>query len=343
MRSHFAFNRKVAAACAVAGVTTLLNGGASAQTFIAADYATNSIYASGWTTNQNGGYGFTAWSFDGTFDGTGTNAPVEEEMTFDHSSPSDALGTAWTLFNPPGPGYGWIAVAGRGFAPLQPYQTFEVVIDNPTNVNYDGGYEVQLDSGTDNIYSNSPTSYSTTVPQVAAYTYGYFGQLGEWLVGDYYGNSYSSLYVSNTAPAGVKMDFTILPAGNYQLTMTPLNNPANAYTQVGMLENPGLPTDWMEFEFFNAPTNTIGGEFYISSMTIAGPTLNIQLAGTNTVLTWLNVSDYLSSYNMALESSTNLGPAAVWNSVPTSPAVVNGQNVVTNPIAGTQQYFRLQE
>lgn len=213
MRSHFAFNRKVAAACAVAGVTTLLNGGASAQTFIAADYATNSIYASGWTTNQNGGYGFTAWSFDGTFDGTGTNAPVEEEMTFDHSSPSDALGTAWTLFNPPGPGYGWIAVAGRGFAPLQPYQTFEVVIDNPTNVNYDGGYEVQLDSGTDNIYSNSPTSYSTTVPQVAAYTYGYFGQLGEWLVGDYYGNSYSSLYVSNTAPAGVKMDFTILPAG----------------------------------------------------------------------------------------------------------------------------------
>jgi hypothetical protein len=342
MRTCFSLNQKaLVAICATVAATILLNGHCAAQPYIAADYATNAIYASGWTTNQNGGYGFTAWSFDGTFDATGTNIPVEEGITFDHSSPSDALGTAWTLLNPPGPGYGWIAVVGRGFAPLQPYQTFEVVIDNPTNVNYDGGYEIQLDSGTDNIYSNSPTSYSTTVPQVAAYTYGYFGQLGAWLVGDYYGNSYTGLYVSNTAPAGVKMDFTILPDGNYQLTMTPLNNPTNAYTQVGMLENPSRPTDWMEFEFFNAPTNTVGGEFYISSMTIANPALNIQLVGTNAVLTWLNVSGYLSGYNMELESSTNLAQTADWNAVSTPPVVVNGQNTVTNPIADAQQFYRL--
>ncbi|HUA39318.1 MAG TPA: hypothetical protein VMA35_13080 [Candidatus Sulfopaludibacter sp.] len=342
MKSRFSFSQKIfVAASAVISATTLLSGRCSAQPYIAADYATNATYAGGWTTNQNGGYGFTAWSFDGTFDSTGTNAPVEEVMTFDHSSPSDALGTAWTLFNPPGPGYGWIAVAGRGFAALQPYQTFEVVMENPTNVNYDGGYEVQLDSGTDNIYSNSPTSYSTTVPQVTAYTYGYFGQLGEWLVGDYYGNSYAGLYVSNTAPAGVKMDFTILPAGNYQLTLTPLNNPTNAQTVIGTLKNPGLPTDWVEFEFFNAPTNTIGGEFYVSSMTVVGPALNIQLAGTNAVLTWQNMSNYLSPYNMDLEASADLGPTAVWNAVTNSPAIVNGQNVVTNPIAGTRQFYRL--
>ena len=44
----------------------MMNGNCVAQTFIAADYATNSIYASGWSAGQNGGYGFGPWSFDGT-------------------------------------------------------------------------------------------------------------------------------------------------------------------------------------------------------------------------------------------------------------------------------------
>jgi len=333
MRRHFTLNLGGATVCAVAGAITLLNGHCSAQPFIAADYATNAIYATSWSAGQNGGSGFTAWDFAGTSSG----APFEQGMTFDHSSPFDALGTSWTLYNPPGPGYGWLSEAGRGFAPLQPYQTFEVVIDNPTNAYYGNGYTVELDSGTGNGYSGN----TNTVQQVAAYTYGFFDELGEWFVGDYYGDTYIGLNVTDTAPAGVKIDFTTLPAGNYQLTMTPLNNPTNAQTQVGSLKNPGLPVDWMQFEFYNTPNYAVSNEFFISSMTIAGPTLNIQLVGTNAVLTWMNVSDYLSSYNLGLESSTNLGPAEIWNVVPTTPAVVNGQNVVTNPVAGTQRFYRL--
>ncbi len=338
MRSRFPTTQQAfAVACATIGATTLLNGRCSAQPFIAADYATNGIYASGWSAGQNGGYGFTAWDFDGT----STNFPVEQGMTFDHSSPFDALGTAWTMFNPIGPGYGWISIAGRGFAPLQPFQTFEVVVDNPTNVYYGDGYTVGLESGTGNGY----TGNTSTVGQVAAYTYGYYAYgwptNSEWLVSDHYsGNTYIGFNSSDTAPAGVKIDFTILPAGNFQVTMTPLDNPTNAQTYVGTLENPSLPTDWMQFEFYNNETNSVTNEFFISHMTIAGPTLNIQLVGTNTVLTWLNMSNYLSPYNMELKSSTNLGPTAVWNVVPTSPAIVNGQNVVTNPIA-SQQFYRL--
>ncbi len=57
-------------ACAVAGASTMMmDGSCSAGTFIAADYATNSIYGSGWSAGQNGGYGFGAWSFDGTVSG----------------------------------------------------------------------------------------------------------------------------------------------------------------------------------------------------------------------------------------------------------------------------------
>jgi len=99
MRRHFTLNRRVAAACAVAAATALWIDHCSAQPFIAADYATNATYATGWSAGQNDGYGFTAWDFDGTSSG----APIEQGMTFDYSSPFDVLGTAWTLYNPPGP------------------------------------------------------------------------------------------------------------------------------------------------------------------------------------------------------------------------------------------------
>ena len=82
--------------------------------------------------------------------------------------------------------------------------------------------------------------------------------------------------------------------------------------------------------------------FTFSSMTITGPaplTLNIQLVDTNAVLSWTTNAP---GFNLA--SSLNLGAAAAWstNNLP-SPVVVNDQNVVTNPIAGTQQFYRLQQ
>src|SRR6516225_2528156 len=89
MRSHFLLPRGVATACAVAGASTMLNGNCSAQDLIAADYATNSTYASGWTNGQNGGYGFGAWSFSGT-----DTTPAGQYQGIGSSSP---IGTAWTL------------------------------------------------------------------------------------------------------------------------------------------------------------------------------------------------------------------------------------------------------
>jgi hypothetical protein len=35
--------------------------------------------------------------------------------------------------------------------------------------------------------------------------------------------------------------------------------------------------------------------------------------------------------------------SSVWTSVSTAPVVINGQNTVTNPISGTQQFFRLSQ
>ncbi len=105
MRRHLSLNWGVAGACAVAGASTLLmDGNCAAQTFIAADYATNSIYASGWTeiTNkndrgQNGGYGFGPWNM---WHQAGPNHSGLTAM--DQTSRYDPFGTAWTLCNPYG-------------------------------------------------------------------------------------------------------------------------------------------------------------------------------------------------------------------------------------------------
>lgn len=44
-----------------------------------------------------------------------------------------------------------------------------------------------------------------------------------------------------------------------------------------------------------------------------------------------------------LQSTTNLGSSGVWTANSPAPVVVNGQKTVTNPISGTQQFFRLNQ
>jgi uncharacterized repeat protein (TIGR03803 family) len=84
-----------------------------------------------------------------------------------------------------------------------------------------------------------------------------------------------------------------------------------------------------------------GTVFSLSLLPVTPPQLAITRAGGNVILTWpTNSSGYF------LQSSTNLS-AAPWTAlpprpgVPDFPVVVNGQNTVTNPISGAQQFFRL--
>jgi uncharacterized repeat protein (TIGR03803 family) len=66
------------------------------------------------------------------------------------------------------------------------------------------------------------------------------------------------------------------------------------------------------------------------------PAMTIGISGTNLIISWpTNVATY------TLISGTNLNSSAGWNTVPASPAVINGHNTVTNPIAGKQMFFLL--
>ncbi len=84
-------------------------------------------------------------------------------------------------------------------------------------------------------------------------------------------------------------------------------------------------------------TSGDGGVFSVSlgSPTPVVPQLAILLSGTNVLLTWpTNAVDF------TLESTTDLA-AGGWNPDTNTPAVLNGQNVVTNPVLGAQNFYRL--
>ena len=72
------------------------------------------------------------------------------------------------------------------------------------------------------------------------------------------------------------------------------------------------------------------------------PQLAITFSGTNVILTWPTNYAGFDYSGFTLQSTTNL-VAPVWMTNSPAPAVVNGENTVTNPISGTQQFFRLSQ
>ena len=253
MRSHFISS--AAKACAVTGATAMLTSLCSGQ--VAIDVATDPTYSGGWAAGQNGGYGFGAWSFNGT-----DPTPAGQYQGMSSSSP---LGTAWTLLtHDPNTG---LANAGRAILEpggLQVGQTFETIIDNPTSTHFYRGWGISLNNGTD----NNPGGVSTG-QQLAAYHFEYFNY-GQWTVADLSGNTGATLYNTDTAVAGVKLDVTLTSATTYSLTMTPLGGSASPYTQTGTLIDGG-PINWIEYQLYN--TASIGlddtaDNFEISSMEI---------------------------------------------------------------------------
>src|SRR5215469_1352101 len=228
MRSHF-LPQKVTAVCAVAGAATLLGGNAPAQNFVAADYATNPTYTSGWSAGQNGGYGFGPWSFAGTDDAS-NNPDAGAQQTM---SSTAAIGRSWTLFNLATAA--GISIAGRslnGTNELQPGQTFETVFQNPSA--YGGFYTY---TGFDVLFGNGTISppAGDNAAALRVQVFNYYNLSAPWKVSDNSGTTVTPLTGPVTSTAGVKLDFTLLSTNTYSFSMTPLDNPTNAYTQTGTL------------------------------------------------------------------------------------------------------------
>ena len=65
------------------------------------------------------------------------------------------------------------------------------------------------------------------------------------------------------------------------------------------------------------------------------PWIFLTTSASNRVLMWLT-----NFTGFTLQSTTNVGSPA-WSTVSSTPAVVNEQYTVTNPVSGSQMFFRL--
>jgi hypothetical protein len=82
-----------------------------------------------------------------------------------------------------------------------------------------------------------------------------------------------------------------------------------------------------------------GGSFgngTVFSLSLPPPRLTIIPSGANVILKWP-----INAAGFTLQSTTNLISPAVWSTNSPASVVVNGQNTVTNPASGTQNFFRL--
>ena len=80
------------------------------------------------------------------------------------------------------------------------------------------------------------------------------------------------------------------------------------------------------------------GTIFSISLPVGPPQLTIKPAGSNVILSWRT-----NATGFTLQSTTNLGLSAFWITNSPAPVVVNGQNTVTNPISGIQQFYRLSQ
>ena len=86
--------------------------------------------------------------------------------------------------------------------------------------------------------------------------------------------------------------------------------------------------------------NGTSGFGVVFRLTVLPPQLAITPSGANVILSWpTNYAGFITGFT--LEFATNLVSPTVWQTNSTSPIVISGQNVVTNPISDAQMFFRL--
>jgi hypothetical protein len=112
----------------------------------------------------------------------------------------------------------------------------------------------------------------------------------------------------------------------------------------------------------NSPCINAGDNSYVTSATdldgnprVSGGTVDIGayeyqwpitpsgIPPNGIVLTWPTNNLGYDYTGFTVQSTTNLIPPLLWDTNSPAPVVINGQNVVTNPITGDQKFFRLSQ
>jgi uncharacterized repeat protein (TIGR03803 family) len=160
------------------------------------------------------------------------------------------------------------------------------------------------------------------------------------------GSLYGTTYVGGTNNSGTV--FKINPDGTGFTTLFTFS----ARTQIS--EGSGVVTNTYG-AFPQASLILVGNTLYgttsggsmngfgtVFSLTLpVPPQLSIIADGANTVLAWPADATGFNDAGYTLECATNLIPPIAWQTNSTTPIVIGGQDVIINPITGSQQFFRL--
>jgi uncharacterized repeat protein (TIGR03803 family) len=126
------------------------------------------------------------------------------------------------------------------------------------------------------------------------------------------GTGFSNLYYFSASPSQTNSD-----GANPVTGLVLLNNTLYGTTYYGALSGEG-------------------SIFSLALSPATPPMLGVERAGQSIVLNWPT-----ASAGFQLEYATRLGFGTAWTSLGSAPAIINGQNVLTNPIAAGQLFFRL--
>jgi uncharacterized repeat protein (TIGR03803 family) len=137
-------------------------------------------------------------------------------------------------------------------------------------------------------------------------------------------NGIGTVFTLNTDGTG----YTTLSAFNpLTPSLTTVTNSDGAYPASGLI----LSGNTLYGTAVQGGTDGSGTVFSLTlgATSVSPPQLTIIGSGTNVILTWP-----ATATGFTLQSTTNLVPPVAWSTV-------SGQNAVTNPISGTQKFYRL--
>ena len=175
------------------------------------------------------------------------------------------------------------------------------------------------------------TSLGPTGPQGGFPGYEY----DEWITNGFHGQ-----LIGFIGPVGTDPN---LPSAHAQPRAVPQNDPSLFEIGINSITITGKEGRlWLGFnDSYRSEVFDNSGSVFVQ--VDFPPQLKMILSEANVVLTWpTNVVGFDYS-GFTLQSTTNFGSSAVWSSVSPVPIVVNGQSTVTNPISGTQKFFRLSQ
>jgi uncharacterized repeat protein (TIGR03803 family) len=146
--------------------------------------------------------------------------------------------------------------------------------------------------------------------------------------GGRFGNG--TVFAINTDGTGFTVLHDFTDVGHDSFSVYTNSDGANPYS--GLI----LSSNTLYGTAVNGGTSGVGTVFSIS-LPVTPPQLTIAPSAANVILTWPTTAT-----GYTLQSTTNLA-SPIWTTNLPAPVVVNGQYAVTNPISGSQQFFRLSQ